>query len=126
MAKTKELSKETRKNIVDLHQAGKSESTIGKQSTHDYAFQPNQRPVQFPNLAKMRLLRMLGEDGSGKMSLFQSPQEVKALLGSPGYGVGVEGTDTQCDGNICNIDLKYDERIPRQIKLGSLQNGQYW
>jgi len=31
MAKTKELSKDTRKKIVDLHQAGKSESTIGKQ-----------------------------------------------------------------------------------------------
>ncbi|CAI5670205.1 unnamed protein product [Oreochromis niloticus] len=31
MAKTKELSKDTRKSIVDLHQAGKSESTIGKQ-----------------------------------------------------------------------------------------------
>ncbi|KAL6490107.1 hypothetical protein MHYP_G00004520 [Metynnis hypsauchen] len=31
MAKTKELLKDTRKKIVDLHQAGKSESTIGKQ-----------------------------------------------------------------------------------------------
>ncbi|KAI4883812.1 hypothetical protein NFI96_009985 [Prochilodus magdalenae] len=31
MAKTKELSKDTRKKTVDLHQAGKSESTIGKQ-----------------------------------------------------------------------------------------------
>jgi len=31
MAKTKELSKDTRKKIVDLHQAGNSESTIGKQ-----------------------------------------------------------------------------------------------
>jgi len=31
MAKTKELSRDTRKKIVDLHQAGKSESTIGKQ-----------------------------------------------------------------------------------------------
>jgi len=31
MAKTKELSKDTRKKIVDPHQAGKSESTIGKQ-----------------------------------------------------------------------------------------------
>uniref|UniRef100_A0A3P9DQR7 Sleeping Beauty transposase HTH domain-containing protein n=1 Tax=Maylandia zebra TaxID=106582 RepID=A0A3P9DQR7_9CICH len=31
MAKTKELSKDTRKSIVDLHQTGKSESTIGKQ-----------------------------------------------------------------------------------------------
>jgi len=31
MAKTKELSKDTRKRIVDLHQTGKSESTIGKQ-----------------------------------------------------------------------------------------------
>ncbi|KAI4878042.1 hypothetical protein NFI96_000415 [Prochilodus magdalenae] len=31
MAKTKELSKGTRKKTVDLHQAGKSESTIGKQ-----------------------------------------------------------------------------------------------
>jgi len=31
MAKTKELSKDTRKKIVDLHQGGKSESTIGKQ-----------------------------------------------------------------------------------------------
>lgn len=31
MAKTKELSKDTRKSIVDLHQAGKSESIIGKQ-----------------------------------------------------------------------------------------------
>jgi len=31
MAKTKELSKETRKKPVVLHQAGKSESTIGKQ-----------------------------------------------------------------------------------------------
>ncbi|KAI4875534.1 hypothetical protein NFI96_032498, partial [Prochilodus magdalenae] len=31
MAKTKELSKDTRKRIVDLHQAGKSESTISKQ-----------------------------------------------------------------------------------------------
>uniref|UniRef100_A0A8C6LCC8 Transposase Tc1-like domain-containing protein n=1 Tax=Nothobranchius furzeri TaxID=105023 RepID=A0A8C6LCC8_NOTFU len=30
-AKTKELSKDTRKRIVDLHQTGKSESTIGKQ-----------------------------------------------------------------------------------------------
>ncbi|KAL7846026.1 hypothetical protein AOLI_G00242180 [Acnodon oligacanthus] len=29
MAKTKELSKDTRKKIVDLHQAGKSDSTIG-------------------------------------------------------------------------------------------------
>uniref|UniRef100_A0A3Q4AGJ8 Lipid desaturase domain-containing protein n=1 Tax=Mola mola TaxID=94237 RepID=A0A3Q4AGJ8_MOLML len=32
MARTKELSKDTRKKIVDLHQAGKSESTIGKQA----------------------------------------------------------------------------------------------
>ena len=31
MAKTKELSKDTRKKIVDLHQAGKTESEIGKQ-----------------------------------------------------------------------------------------------
>ncbi|KAI4886391.1 hypothetical protein NFI96_001745 [Prochilodus magdalenae] len=31
MAKTKELSKDSRKKIVDLHQAGKSESTIGQQ-----------------------------------------------------------------------------------------------
>jgi len=31
LAKTKELSKDTRKKIVDLHKAGKSESTIGKQ-----------------------------------------------------------------------------------------------
>ncbi|KAK3570918.1 hypothetical protein QTP86_030464, partial [Hemibagrus guttatus] len=31
MAKTKELSKDTRNKIVDLHQAGKTESTIGKQ-----------------------------------------------------------------------------------------------
>jgi len=31
MAKTKELSKDTRKKIVDLLQAGKTESTIGKQ-----------------------------------------------------------------------------------------------
>ncbi len=31
MAKTKELSKDTRKKIVDLHQAGKTESAIGKQ-----------------------------------------------------------------------------------------------
>jgi len=31
MAKTKELSKDTRTKIVDLHQSGKSESTIGKQ-----------------------------------------------------------------------------------------------
>ncbi|KAI4873182.1 hypothetical protein NFI96_019311, partial [Prochilodus magdalenae] len=31
MAKTKELSKDTRKKTVDLHQAGESESTIGKQ-----------------------------------------------------------------------------------------------
>uniref|UniRef100_A0A8C6KAA2 Erythrocyte membrane protein band 4.1 like 2 n=1 Tax=Nothobranchius furzeri TaxID=105023 RepID=A0A8C6KAA2_NOTFU len=31
MAKTKELSKDTRKRIVDLHQTGKSESTIRKQ-----------------------------------------------------------------------------------------------
>ncbi|KAI4902454.1 hypothetical protein NFI96_000072 [Prochilodus magdalenae] len=32
MAKTKELSKDTRKKVVDLHQAGKSESTIGSSS----------------------------------------------------------------------------------------------
>ncbi|KAK3553852.1 hypothetical protein QTP70_012684 [Hemibagrus guttatus] len=31
MAKTKELSKDTRNKIVDLHQAGKTESVIGKQ-----------------------------------------------------------------------------------------------
>ncbi len=31
MAKTKELSKHTRNKIVDLHQAGKTESAIGKQ-----------------------------------------------------------------------------------------------
>ncbi len=31
MAKTKELSKDTRNKIVDLHQAGKIESAIGKQ-----------------------------------------------------------------------------------------------
>ncbi|KAK3559892.1 hypothetical protein QTP86_026172 [Hemibagrus guttatus] len=31
MAKTKELSKDTRNKIVDLHQAGKSESALGKQ-----------------------------------------------------------------------------------------------
>ncbi|KAK3531916.1 hypothetical protein QTP70_034423, partial [Hemibagrus guttatus] len=31
MAKTKELSKDTRNKIVDLHQAGKAESAIGKQ-----------------------------------------------------------------------------------------------
>jgi len=31
MAKTKEQWKDTRKIIVDLHQAGKSESTLGKQ-----------------------------------------------------------------------------------------------
>ncbi len=31
MAKTKELSKDTRNKIIDLHQAGKTESAIGKQ-----------------------------------------------------------------------------------------------
>ena len=31
MAKTKELSKDTRNKIVELHQAGKTESAIGKQ-----------------------------------------------------------------------------------------------
>jgi len=31
MAKTKELSKDTRNQTVDLHQAGKTESAIGKQ-----------------------------------------------------------------------------------------------
>uniref|UniRef100_A0AAY5KL46 Sleeping Beauty transposase HTH domain-containing protein n=1 Tax=Esox lucius TaxID=8010 RepID=A0AAY5KL46_ESOLU len=31
MTKTKELSKDTRNKIVDLHQAGKTESAIGKQ-----------------------------------------------------------------------------------------------
>ncbi|CDQ91693.1 unnamed protein product [Oncorhynchus mykiss] len=31
MAKTKELSKDTRNKIVDVHQAGKTESAIGKQ-----------------------------------------------------------------------------------------------
>ncbi|CDQ69576.1 unnamed protein product [Oncorhynchus mykiss] len=31
MAKTKELSKDNRNTIVDLHQAGKTESAIGKQ-----------------------------------------------------------------------------------------------
>ncbi|CDR00643.1 unnamed protein product, partial [Oncorhynchus mykiss] len=31
MAKTKELSKDTRNTIVDLHQAGKTESAIGMQ-----------------------------------------------------------------------------------------------
>ena len=31
MAKTNELSKDTRNKIVDLHQAGKTESAIGKQ-----------------------------------------------------------------------------------------------
>ncbi len=31
MSKTKELSKDTRNKIVDLHQAGKTESAIGKQ-----------------------------------------------------------------------------------------------
>ncbi len=31
MAKTKELSKDTRNKIVYLHQAGKTESAIGKQ-----------------------------------------------------------------------------------------------
>ena len=31
MAKTKELSKDTRNKIVDLHQAGQSEAAIGKQ-----------------------------------------------------------------------------------------------
>ncbi len=31
MAKIKELSKDTRNKIVDLHQAGKTESAIGKQ-----------------------------------------------------------------------------------------------
>ena len=31
MAKTKELSKDTRNKIVDLHKAGKTESAIGKQ-----------------------------------------------------------------------------------------------
>ena len=30
MVKTKELSKDTRNKIVDLHQAGKTESAIGK------------------------------------------------------------------------------------------------
>ncbi|KAI3357264.1 hypothetical protein L3Q82_015711, partial [Scortum barcoo] len=30
MAKTKELSKDTRNKIVDLHQAGKTESAIGR------------------------------------------------------------------------------------------------
>ncbi len=31
MAKIKDLSKDTRNKIVDLHQAGKTESAIGKQ-----------------------------------------------------------------------------------------------
>ena len=31
MSKTKELSKDTRNKIVDLHQSGKTESAIGKQ-----------------------------------------------------------------------------------------------
>ncbi|KAK3570286.1 hypothetical protein QTP86_017201, partial [Hemibagrus guttatus] len=35
MAKTKELSKDTRNKIVDLHQAGKTESAIGEQEVHD-------------------------------------------------------------------------------------------
>ncbi|KAK3520922.1 hypothetical protein QTP86_009265 [Hemibagrus guttatus] len=44
MAKTKELSKDTRNKIVDLHQAGKTESAIGK----DRGIQQNsnQTPVQ--------------------------------------------------------------------------------
>ncbi|KAI3373402.1 hypothetical protein L3Q82_022007 [Scortum barcoo] len=32
MAKTKELSKDTRNKIVDLHQAGKTESAIGEEN----------------------------------------------------------------------------------------------
>ncbi|KAK3526931.1 hypothetical protein QTP86_004721 [Hemibagrus guttatus] len=37
MAKTKELSKDTRNKIVDLHQAGKTESAIGRSEEHGEA-----------------------------------------------------------------------------------------
>ncbi len=53
MAKTKELSKDTRNKIVDLHQAGKTESAIGKQleemrrpgPTHHQSHRPGHRAV---------------------------------------------------------------------------------
>ena len=38
MAKTKELSKDTRNKIVDLHLAGKTESAIGKQLVTVYVY----------------------------------------------------------------------------------------
>ncbi|KAI4877794.1 hypothetical protein NFI96_012648, partial [Prochilodus magdalenae] len=43
-----------------------------------------------------------GEDGSGKMSLLLSPQEVEVLLGSLGYRVGVERPDEV----LCDMDTK--------------------
>ncbi|KAL7872359.1 hypothetical protein SRHO_G00073420 [Serrasalmus rhombeus] len=43
-----------------------------------------------------------GEDGRWEMSLLQSPQEVEALLGSLGYGVGVEGPALGDDGSECS------------------------
>ncbi|KAL6487507.1 hypothetical protein MHYP_G00041330 [Metynnis hypsauchen] len=51
MAKIKELSKDTRKKIVDLHQAGKSESTIGKQFKL-WPFLLNWRIFSIPDLLK--------------------------------------------------------------------------
>ncbi|KAI4872549.1 hypothetical protein NFI96_003108 [Prochilodus magdalenae] len=45
-----------------------------------------------------------GEYGRGEMSLSQSPQEVEVLLGSLGYGVGVEGpggeSQVECGGDV--------------------------
>ncbi|KAL7869582.1 hypothetical protein AOLI_G00135700 [Acnodon oligacanthus] len=46
MAKTKELWKDTRKKIVDVHQAGKSESTIGKQVLEWPSQCPDLNPIE--------------------------------------------------------------------------------
>ncbi|KAI3355446.1 hypothetical protein L3Q82_018282 [Scortum barcoo] len=44
MAKTKELSKDTRNKIVDLHQAGKTESAIGEAAWLGWVFQHDNDP----------------------------------------------------------------------------------
>ncbi|KAL6463732.1 hypothetical protein MHYP_G00281230 [Metynnis hypsauchen] len=53
-------------------------------------------------MSKQDMITEHGEDGRGEMSLPQSPQEVEELLGSLGYGVGVEGPGEV----ICDVDIE--------------------
>ncbi|KAI3351337.1 hypothetical protein L3Q82_005881 [Scortum barcoo] len=64
MAKTKELSKDTRNKIVDLHQAGKTESAIEFKSLMACGMK-----LSLSLVVRARMLRNRRPDGSRQNSL---------------------------------------------------------